>query len=326
MAAESEQTPLPSSGLPDALSAALLTGLGVGPAPLRPDGWSPTFQGAVGSVLGMRDPDGRAYVLKRFRAGMGRQQAATEAAALQLLAGGPAPAPRLVGSGELGAVPYVLMTRLPGIRWADRRAGLREKWSRLLHRDVGRRLRGLHAVSPTGSAPGFGALLPAGPRWPTAGAAVQARWAELAARYHRVEGPPELVRRVHRLVEGSVSALADCGSPVLCHNDCVDSNLLVDRTGRPRLRGLVDWERASWGDPMADLAQTWRHATFHDPGAAAELIEAYGIDGSAQRERMEVHAALHTLDELIWIRTDRPPGWSRSAAALEDRLRSFDCG
>ncbi|MDP6390004.1 MAG: phosphotransferase family protein [Alphaproteobacteria bacterium] len=48
-------------------------------------------------------------------------------------------------------------------------------------------------------------------------------------------------------------------SPVLRHGDFRTGNYLVDETG---LTGIIDWELASWGDPMEDLAwfciKCWR--------------------------------------------------------------------
>jgi aminoglycoside phosphotransferase (APT) family kinase protein len=265
-------------------------------------------------------------VLKLYRSPTGPQQATTEVAALQLLATGSVPVPGLVRSGELAGVPYVLMTRLPGVRWADRRAALPTRWSRPLHRDVGRWLRRLHAVSPAGLPTGLGSLLPGGPWWLTAGAAAEARGTDLIERYHQLGRPAEVAHGVRRLLEQHASALDGSGPPVLCHNDWVDSNLLVEPTGEPRPLGVVDLERASWGDPMADLAQTWRHAAFHDQAAATELVEAYGVGDEAERNRMAVHVVLHTLAELIWICTDRPQGWQRSVAELEHQLRTVELG
>ena len=303
------------------MDPALLDGLGEGPDRLRLDGWSPTVQGAVGNVLGVADAVGRRYVLKQYPSPSGPQQAATEVAALQLLSDGPLPVPRLVRAGELAAVPYVLMTRLPGVRWADRRAELPAWWSRPLHHEVGRWLRRLHSVASGDSSTWFGALLPGGPRWPSVRAAVEARSADLVDRYRQLGGPARVEAGIGRLVEQHASALEACEAPVLCHNDWVGSNLLVEPAGEPRLLGVVDLERATWGDPMADLAQVWRHAAFYDRAVAAELVEAYGPLDEAEQQRMAVHVALHTLDELIWVSTDRPQGWQRSAAVLEDQLR-----
>lgn len=49
------------------------------------------------------------------------------------------------------------------------------------------------------------------------------------------------------------------GAVVLCHNDFRTGNLMVDRTG---VTGVLDWEFAAWGDPLADVgwfcAPCWR--------------------------------------------------------------------
>jgi hypothetical protein len=77
---------------------------------------------------------------------------------------------------------------------------------------------------------------------------------------------------------------------------------------------------------MVDLAQVWRHAAFHDPVAAAELVEAYGTRSEAEQQRMAAHVGLHTLDELIWISTDRPQGWQESMGVLERQLQALHAG
>lgn len=68
------------------------------------------------------------------------------------------PVPRVLLHGELSTAPaviYVLMTRLPGVRWADRRASLDVSTTAALTRGVGRALRNLHALP----GPRFGAVL-----------------------------------------------------------------------------------------------------------------------------------------------------------------------
>ena len=59
-----------------------------------------------------------------------------------------------------------------------------------------------------------------------------------------------------RWLEGGTSPPRRC---VLIHNDARNGNLIVSKNG---LEALLDWEGASVGDPMADLAwpcvRTWR--------------------------------------------------------------------
>jgi fructosamine-3-kinase len=49
-------------------------------------------------------------------------------------------------------------------------------------------------------------------------------------------------------------ALDEVITPVLVHFDLWDGNILVDLDGEaPRIGGLIDAERAFWGDPLADF-------------------------------------------------------------------------
>ncbi len=286
------------------------------PAVVEVDSWAPTVQGAVGHVVGVRGEDGSLYVLKAYGPGGGRR-AATEVRALRLLGGvAQIPVPRVLLQGEVaggGPLFYVLMTRLPGVRWADRRAGLDAQRNLALHRGVGQLLRRMHVLSHER----FGDLLDDGPRWPTAWARVDARCDQLVGQHVHAGGPVELGHRVRRLVDRHRGALGSCVQPVLCHNDFIGSNLLVASTGEPQLCGVVDLERASWDDPLADVAQTKLHARYHDPAAAEVLVEAYGLQGDAEHHRVAVHEVLHALDERTWIESDRPAGWKRSIASLD---------
>lgn len=107
---------------------------------------------------------------------------------------------------------------------------------------------------------------------------------------------------------------------MFCHNDFIDGNLLVRDAGDPELCGVVDLERASWDDPLSDVARTRRHAWYHDPAAADLVTEAYGVDGDDEWRRVAVHEVLHALEERAWVAIDRPAGWRRSIARLDEYL------
>src|SRR5688572_8979148 len=98
----------------------------------------------------------------------------------------------------------------------------------------------------------------------------------LARRYRHHGGPAELKGQVERFVTRRHDALHSSQRTVLCHNDFIDENLLVTAAGDPVVTGVIDFEPASFDDPMADLAQTLRNATFHQPSRAEELAAAYG--------------------------------------------------
>ncbi|MEO3776144.1 aminoglycoside phosphotransferase family protein [Micromonospora sp. B11E3] len=282
---------------------------------LEADGWTPPVQGAVGHAVGVRDASGSPLVLKIYPvAGPDRRD--TEVLAQRLLADVPGPrVPRPVTYGDVDRFPgvsFLVMTRLDGTRWADRRASMDAAGTTRLTREVGRALQGLHAVRGRW----YGDLVDGGTRWPSAWARAAARSDELLDRYVRTGGPSGLTGRIRRFVAGCQAALALCPGPVLCHNDVNDGNLLISATPDPRLSG-VDLERASWDDPLNDLAKTRLHIRHHRPADTAALIEAYGVDGTDAHRRLDAYEVLHALEERLWVAQDRPAGWRHSVDALD---------
>jgi len=104
---------------------------------------------------------------------------------------------------------------------------------------------------------------------------------------------------------------------VLCHHDLTDGNTLVDDV--PRLVGVVDWERAAWDDPAADLALTALHLWHHGDETADVLLDAYGLD-AAGRTRLDVHLVLLAVAVRAWVASDRPQGWAEQVERLDELL------
>jgi aminoglycoside phosphotransferase (APT) family kinase protein len=289
---------------------------------LPDDDWMPSVQGAVSHVIGLRSLS-NSLVMKLFTADGSRSRAERERRALELVSDyAGVPLPRLVTYGEIPAptpVPYLIMTRLPGVRWADRRPRLTVAESLVLHRRAGSLLRQFHRESHRHGPRPFGGLLNNDPNWPSLDEAVMERREHLARRYRDHGGSAELIGQVERFLTRRQHALNSCQKTVLCHNDFIDGNLLVTAAGDPVITGVIDLERASFDDPMADLAQTLRNATFHQPSGAEELAAAYGVD-AADQERLAIHDLLHTLAERVWISTDRPTGWRSSVRRLDAHL------
>lgn len=68
------------------------------------------------------------------------------------------------------------------------------------------------------------------------------------------------------------------GPAVLCHNDFRTGNLMVDDAGR--VSGVLDWEFAAWGEPLADIgwfcAPCWRFgARDREAGGIGERAAFY---------------------------------------------------
>jgi aminoglycoside phosphotransferase (APT) family kinase protein len=174
-----------------------------------------------------------------------------------------------------GAGDFLLMTELPGQPWpavADR-IGDRQR----LRGELGRIVAGLHAM--TGSEFGYPAR-PLTASWRTAfGGMLDTILAE--ADQYRVTLPlPSGVIRQRAARHESV--LDEVTTPVLVHFDLWDGNILIDLDGgTPRIGGLIDAERAFWGDPLADfvslalLGDIRRDEAFlagyHEAGGPARL-------------------------------------------------------
>lgn len=286
--------------------------------PVVADGWRPSVQGAVGHLLGMREPDGPAYAAKVFPAD-DESRAETETVALRLAAstGVPVAAVVLIDVLPNERTTFVLMERLPGVRWSDRRAKLAEDQLADLHGRVAGLMRQLHTLT----GPAFGSLLDSGARWRTGWQQVMASAEQAAEDYQRSGGPADLVVAAHRALRSRKDAF-DGLVPALCHTDVNGGNVLVTPDGSPLVTGLVDFERACWGDPMRDLALTSLHVRYHHPHAVPELLDAYGIAEEHDRERLELHVVLLAMAERAWIVTDRPMGWRDSAARLDRLLQS----
>lgn len=272
------------------------------------------FQGAVGAVTLLRDETGTRYVVKTY----GREasgNARTEAAALnRIRAHTDVPVPAVVAHGDLDDRPYLLLTYLPGTRWADRRAELTADDSEALAFDAAALLRRLHSIH--GSR--FGPLLD--PPYDSLWSRVRHRCFAATGEYGLCGGSPATARRVTEMVKKHRAAFVSSAVPVLCHNDFIDGNLLLDRQRPPQIVGVVDLERAVWDDPLADLAKTASNVRHHDPVAAARLTTAYGATTPAESARLAVYDILLALEERNWVTHDRPPHWKRTIHDLDSYL------
>jgi hygromycin-B 7''-O-kinase len=275
------------------------------------DGWTPGTQGAVGHVVGVRDRDGTPLVLKTYK---GAQDARLSTEVLGLHLATPVlPVPRVVVHGRLAdrSVAYLLMTRLPGVRWADVRSRLDPPAVTAVTRDAGSLLRRLHSVRGER----FGELRR--PAYGTAWERVAALRDALLHAYVHSGGSVLVAGRVARFVQGRRAAIESCTTPALCHHDFIDGNLLLGGGADHAITGVVDLEGATWDDPMSDLAQTQVHVAFHGPADVGPLLDGYGVSTPDERFRLDVFTVLHRVRERSWIAVDRPQGWERSTAQLD---------
>ena len=242
----------------------------------------------------------QALVLRRARPGRpaGDGLGASLAAEFALLdaaakAGVPVPRTRLLLRPEHGLGEGFVMQRLTGEtlgrrivadeRFAAARAGLA--------RACGQALARIHAI-PGSALPG----LPALPALPIASAA------EAVAHHQRWHASHATLRPTFDLalqwLRGHLPAAC---KPTLVHGDFRNGNLMVDEHG---LVGVLDWELAHLGDPMADLAwlcvNSWRYGRSDLPvggfGQRSDLYAGYvDAGGPLDESRLHFWAVLGTL-------------------------------
>ncbi len=173
---------------------------------------------------------------------------ATEAEYYRRVSG---PLPSVVGAGP----GFLLMTELPGVPWSR----LRDTGPRA---ELGAIVAGLHGV--TGDGYGY-PQAPLRPTWPMAFTAMVDAVLADAVRYEvRLPRP---AAEISHLVRRHEPLLELVTTPVLVHFDLWKGNILLDGG---RVSGIIDAERAFWGDPVAEFVSL---TLFREPDR--ELLDGY---------------------------------------------------
>jgi aminoglycoside phosphotransferase (APT) family kinase protein len=166
---------------------------------------------------------------------------------------------------------YLFQTWMPGGTWEELSDALTVEEHDSLWRQFGRLVRSISSVQGTS----FG-LVKGGPRFPRWSLAI-IDWLErtlLDAQNASLD--TELLRRLIALVRCNTPFLDEITRPRLLHGDLWWFNLLIHRQeDAPRIAALLDADRGSWGDPLAD----WTFFLLSrraSPQEQALFWEAYG--------------------------------------------------
>ncbi|MFD0434456.1 phosphotransferase family protein [Streptomyces chartreusis] len=313
---------------PEDLDALLLGSLGSGcrlEAELT-DGWFNT-------AYRVRLDDGRRAVVKvaplpdtsvlRYERGI----LATEAMVYRRIArlpGGGVPTPELLHAGE----EFIAVSVLDGTPWDKADDGLPASTRRALRRELGAVAARLHTLAPEDGRFGYPAAESAlsAPHWRTAFTAMVDALLDDAERWRSPLGvPPADIRTL--LAEGA-DALDEVTEPRLVHSDLWPGNIFIDAGGgdrRPRITGLIDHERAFWGDPAAELVSlAYGGPTGPDSDLVAGYTEAGGtLDFTpALRHRLALY---HLYLGLLLVVECGPRGYGSDHLAycrrtLDDNL------
>jgi aminoglycoside phosphotransferase (APT) family kinase protein len=132
--------------------------------------------------------------------------------------------------------------------------------------------------------------------------------------------PPE---RIGALLRRHADVLDEVDRPALVHFDLWDGNIFVDpdAAGGTRVTGLIDGERAFFGDPIAELVSL---SLFRDPTEAPEVLSGYAAAGQARieltpgvRRRLDLYT---TYLYLIMAVEGATRGWHGPEQARREAL------
>ncbi len=207
---------------------------------------------------------------------------------------------------------YLLMERLPGTPLSHHRGLTQDALGDLL-REVGRCLRQVHAI--TGDHYGYvGEHHPMEPQ-PAWASAFHVMWHLLLDDIERCGGySPEEVAHMRRLLDRHMVVFDRPVPASLLHMDVWAENILTDERGR--LTGLIDWDRACWGDPEIEFAVLDYCGISESP-----FWEGYGVDRSPEAEVRRVFYLLYEVQKYIVIRRVRSDDPVRGDAHRRQSLR-----
>jgi aminoglycoside phosphotransferase (APT) family kinase protein len=195
---------------------------------------------------------------------------------------------------------YMLQTYLHGERWDDIAGELDHAEQLQLWEQFGRITRTIHDTAGTV----FGGPPPA-QTFATWSAAVLAHLDHAVAALHTAQLGATDMDVILEIARSHAGILDQVRQPHLLHGDLWLFNLLVAHTlNGPRITGVLDADRAWWGDPLADwtmflLAKT---ATPETEAFYAGFWQAYGRPDPTPetRFRQAVYEAMHVATAMAW--------------------------
>lgn len=143
---------------------------------------------------------------------------------------------------------FIFQSYIEGENWALINKDLTSEEKRGLWREVGELTRKIHTVKGDHFSYSF-----TGPTFSNWSAAVIARLEIIVSDLDSLLVKCEDLRKLLTIVRRHTPLLDEISRPYLLHGDLWLVNILVKRIeGIPQIAGIIDNDRASWGDPMAD--------------------------------------------------------------------------
>jgi aminoglycoside phosphotransferase (APT) family kinase protein len=234
--------------------------------------------------------------------------------------------PRVLGADFTHQVigrDYLVQSLLPGVPAPDRLPGYdRTLWPGFLSQ-LGAITRQVHDV--------------AGDTWGPLAAPVDARWSDALVRSLN-DSREDLARwslladdvaRLSAVAEKYRDRLDHADRPRLLHGDLWTTNILLDPdAAEPTITGVVDGDRAWWGDPLADWA-VYRADSRAVPAERDAFWRAYGGRPAGQDAewRLRFYQARHLVADCVEAARGSHFGHvEKTAAELGSLLPALDSG
>jgi aminoglycoside phosphotransferase (APT) family kinase protein len=263
-------------GSDQALLDAVLSESGVAPGLVAQ--WDQLREATFNTAYRIRLADGRGLVLKvapdpaipvlAYEHGIMRTEAM-----FYRSADGVVPVPFVVHAGFSRTVvdsDFLLMSELPGENWYTLGAKIGAPEKTRLRRELGQIVARLHMI--TGKEFGY----PQGKRFPRWRAAFLSMFDAVLADSERFCVPlPRPVEQLRKLARRHADVLEAVETPVLVHFDLWAGNILLHEG---LISGLVDAERAFWGDPVAEMVSV---ALFADIEQDHAFLDGYRAGGGS---------------------------------------------
>jgi aminoglycoside phosphotransferase (APT) family kinase protein len=202
---------------------------------------------------------------------------------------------------------YVFQTFLPGELWDEIRNRLTPAQIDSLWKQLGFIARQIHTVR--GKKFGLPSPKKQFRRWSDAVIGIVR---DMIKDIHDLEIDASGTGEYLEALEAGRAILDEIHEPRLCHGDLWPKNVLLVQTGDDaRITGLLDSERAFWGDPMAE----W---IFHDGTCGAAFWESHGdrSAGKSARFRDDAYTGLYAVQ--LYLEAWR---FKQDDAPYRERLR-----
>ena len=196
---------------------------------------------------------------------------------------------------------YMFQTFIEGERWSEIESTLSSEKNNKLWNQCGRIVRRIH--NTTGER--FGYPYP-GPQFKSWSELILDRFAKISESLmiHQLEIPAFTI--ISDIAHANASLLDEIQTPCLLHGDLWTFNLLIQQeTSGPTITGVLDVERAWWGDPLADWIMfllAIRSNETEWQGQISAFSDGYGKSESdpTTQFRQEVYKAMHIGSSVIW--------------------------